>query len=120
VFISSILGVVGAGLFALGWLCETNSFISGYPTNATWLFWLLGSVCWIVGAALPWSVVNKALGGAVQLVGFISLCLLGVTSIIAFAVGNRPVVHFLVGIAIAGITTATGIYAIPRARAFGR
>ncbi|NBV25913.1 MAG: hypothetical protein EBR99_01155 [Actinobacteria bacterium] len=119
---STILGVVGGGLFALGWFLWSAGYFSGYhssyhPTDATWILWLLGGICWIVGSALPWNQVKNFLGVAVQVIGFVSICLLTLAALIGFLIFNNPVPEILEGLSFAGLTTASGIYFIPKVRA---
>ena len=114
---STILGVVGGGLFALGWFLWTSSYFSGYrPSDATWILWLLGGICWIVGSALPWNQVKNFLGAAVQVIGFVSICLLTLAALIGFLTYNA-LPQILNGLSFAGLTTASGIYFIPKVRA---
>lgn len=112
VLASTILGVVGGGLFALGWFLW-NSY---YPSDATWFIWLLGGICWIVGSALPWNQVKNFLGAPVQVIGFVSICLLTLAAFDGFLTYNS-LPQILEGLSFVGLTTASGIYFIPKVRA---
>ena len=114
---STILGVVGGGLFALGWLLWTTGYFSGYhPSDASWILWLLGGICWIVGSALPWNQVKNFLGAAGQVIGFVSIFLLTLAALIGLLTYNA-IPQILEGVGFAGLTTASGIYFIPKVRA---
>ena len=117
VLASTILGVVGGGLFALGWLLWSTGFFLAYrPSDATWMLWLLAGICWIVGLALPWNQVKNSLGTAVQIIGFVSICLVTLAALIGFFTYNA-IPQILEGVGFAGLTTASGIYCIPKVRA---
>lgn len=114
---STILGVVGGGLFALGWFLWSKGYSWAYhPSDATWILWLLGGICWIVGSALPWNQVKNFLGVAVQVIGFVSICLLTLAALIGFLT-YTALPEILEGLSFAGLTTASGIYFIPKVRA---
>jgi hypothetical protein len=114
---STILGVVGGGLFALGWFLWTTGYFLAYrPSHATWMLWLLAGICWIVGSALPWNQVKNFLGAAVQVISFVSICLLTLAALIGFLTYNA-IPQVLNGLSFAGLTTASGIYFIPKVRA---
>jgi len=112
----TILGVVGGGLLSLGWLLWSRSYFSGYrPSDASWVLWFLGGICWIVGLSLPWNLIGKFLGGAVQIVGFVSVCLMALAALIGF-LSDSATPSILMGISFAGLTTAAALHFIPKVR----
>ena len=107
---SVVLMVVGLGLNAAGWLIWDSYW--GNPLLVAWLLWLTGAICWIVSASLSWKRINKVLGTAVQVVGFVGLCV----AALGFLVGSFSLVgHFIVAIGLVTTSAAIGIWTIPRA-----
>ena len=113
---STILGIVGGGFFAIGWFAWSRIFSLYVPSNATWLLSFLGGVCWTIGLALPWKQVKRFLGAPVQIIGFASICVLTLGALLGLLFSGW-VPEVFTGLSVAGLTTAAGIFAIPKVRA---
>ena len=113
---STILGIVGGGFFAIGWFAWRSIYALRFPSDASWLFTFLCGVCWIVGLSLPWKQVKRFVGAPVQIIGFVSICVLTLGALIGLLFSG-PVPEVFTGLSVAGLTTAAGIFSIPKVRA---